>query len=56
VLGETEYADVRFASFVAGTTWRPPSFHPEKSGHLGLQVLKNFTTWKRLITQRDYSG
>jgi len=46
VLGETEYADVRFASVVARANLAATQFHPEKSGRLGLQVLKNFTTWK----------
>ena len=46
VLGETEYADVHFASVVARDNLVATQFHPEKSGRLGLQVLKNFTTWK----------
>ncbi|MBU1736278.1 MAG: imidazole glycerol phosphate synthase subunit HisH [Verrucomicrobia bacterium] len=46
VLGETEYADVRFASVVARDNLVATQFHPEKSGRLGLQVLNNFVTWK----------
>jgi glutamine amidotransferase len=46
VLGETEYAGVRFASVVARDNLAAAQFHPEKSGHLGLQVLKNFTVWQ----------
>jgi glutamine amidotransferase len=46
VLGETEYADIRFASVVARDNLAATQFHPEKSGRLGLQILKNFTTWK----------
>ncbi|MBU4211011.1 MAG: imidazole glycerol phosphate synthase subunit HisH [Kiritimatiellae bacterium] len=46
VLGETEYADIRFASVVARDNLAATQFHPEKSGRLGLQVLNNFTTWK----------
>jgi len=46
VLSETEYADVRFASVVARDNLAATQFHPEKSGRLGLQVLKNFVAWK----------
>src|ERR1035437_6350909 len=46
VLGETEYADVRFASVVARGNLAATQFHPEKSGRLGLQLLKNFAAWK----------
>ena len=46
VLGETEYANVRFASVVARDNLAATQFHPEKSGRLGLQVLKNFTAWE----------
>ena len=46
VLGETEYADIRFASVVARDNLAATQFHPEKSGRLGLQVLNNFAAWK----------
>ena len=46
MLGETEYADIRFASVVARDNLAATQFHPEKSGRLGLQLLKNFTAWK----------
>lgn len=46
VLGETEYADIRFASVVARDNLAATQFHPEKSGRLGLQVLNNFVAWK----------
>jgi len=46
VLGETEYADIRFASVVAKDNLAATQFHPEKSGRLGLQVLNNFIAWK----------
>lgn len=46
VLGETEYADVRFASVVARDNLAATQFHSEKSGRLGLQLLKNFAAWK----------
>ncbi|MDD5677297.1 MAG: imidazole glycerol phosphate synthase subunit HisH [Kiritimatiellae bacterium] len=45
VLGETEYADIRFASVVARGNLAATQFHPEKSGRLGLRVLTNFTAW-----------
>ena len=46
VLGETEYANVRFASIVARANLVATQFHPEKSGRLGLQLLNNFVAWK----------
>lgn len=46
VLGETEYADIRFASVVARDNLAATQFHPEKSGRLGLQLLNNFAAWK----------
>ena len=46
VLGETEYADIRFASVVARDNLAATQFHPEKSGRLGLRVLSNFAAWK----------
>jgi imidazole glycerol-phosphate synthase subunit HisH len=46
MLGETEYAGVRFASVIARDNLAATQFHPEKSGRLGLQLLKNFITWK----------
>lgn len=46
VLGETEYADVRFASVVARDNLLATQFHPEKSGRLGLKLLNNFIDWK----------
>ncbi|MFA5043030.1 MAG: imidazole glycerol phosphate synthase subunit HisH [Kiritimatiellia bacterium] len=46
VLGETEYAGARFASIVTRSNLAATQFHPEKSGRLGLQLLKNFTAWR----------
>lgn len=41
VVGETEYG-VRYASVVAQQNICGVQFHPEKSQHVGLQMLKNF--------------
>lgn len=46
VLGETEYADTRFASVIARDNLVATQFHPEKSGRLGLQLLNNFIGWQ----------
>lgn len=46
VIGETEYADTRFASVVAGGALAATQFHPEKSGKVGLKMLENFIKWK----------
>ena len=54
VLGETEYANVRFASVIARDNLAATQFHPEKSGRLGLQLLKNFAAWKNVgLTSRS---
>jgi glutamine amidotransferase len=45
VLGETDYADVTFASVYAKNNLVATQFHPEKSGKVGLQLLKNFFNW-----------
>lgn len=47
VLGETEYAGIRFASVVTRGNLVATQFHPEKSGRLGLQLLNNFATWEK---------
>jgi glutamine amidotransferase len=41
VVGTTEYGD-RFASIVGEKNISGVQFHPEKSQHVGLQMLKNF--------------
>ncbi len=46
VLGETEYAGVRFASVIGRGRLAATQFHPEKSGRIGLQLLQNFAAWK----------
>jgi glutamine amidotransferase len=46
VLAVTNYADVTFASAICQDNVVATQFHPEKSGRLGLQLLKNFAKWK----------
>ncbi len=46
VLAVTNYADVTFASAICRDNVVATQFHPEKSGRLGLQMLKNFAEWK----------
>ncbi len=45
IVGETEYADVRFASAVGKGNLFATQFHPERSGRIGLRLLENFTRW-----------
>ena len=45
VVGTTDYADTRFASVVAHENMVATQFHPERSGRLGLQILRNFAAW-----------
>jgi imidazole glycerol-phosphate synthase subunit HisH len=45
VLGETEYAGVRFASIMGYDNVAAMQFHPEKSGRIGLKLLSNFVKW-----------
>jgi glutamine amidotransferase len=45
ILGETEYAGVKFASILGRNNVCATQFHPERSGRIGLRLLKNFTTW-----------
>ena len=44
VLGETEYS-ATFTSVLADTNLVACQFHPEKSQHAGLALLKNFVNW-----------
>ncbi len=44
-LGETSYADVTFASIVGRNNLLATQFHPERSGRIGLALLKNFCEW-----------
>lgn len=45
IIGETDYAGVRFASAVGKGNLFATQFHPERSGRIGLQLLANFSTW-----------
>ena len=45
VVGETEYAGVRFASAVGRKNLFATQFHPERSGRVGLRLLANFSKW-----------
>ncbi len=45
ILGETEYAGVTFASVMGRNNLVATQFHPEKSGRVGLRLLKNFANW-----------
>ena len=47
VLGDTDYAGVRFASVVGKDHLVATQFHPEKSGRVGLKLLENFVKWER---------
>ncbi len=45
VLAQTEYAGVTFASAVARGNLAAVQFHPEKSGSVGLEILRRFLSW-----------
>jgi glutamine amidotransferase len=45
VLGATEYAGVRFPAIYARDNVVACQFHTEKSGPVGLRLLKNFCRW-----------
>ena len=44
IAGESEYP-TRFTSVIARDNIFAVQFHPEKSQHAGLQLLKNFVGW-----------
>lgn len=48
VIGRTDYADVGFASIVGKENVFATQFHPERSGRIGLKLLKNFAGWDGL--------
>jgi glutamine amidotransferase len=45
VLGTTDYG-INFCSVLTKDNLVAMQFHPEKSGHPGLQILKNFCAWR----------
>lgn len=45
IIGETDYADVTFASAAACKNLTAVQFHPERSGRIGLKLLENFSRW-----------
>jgi glutamine amidotransferase len=45
IIGQTDYADVGFASAVAKNNVAAVQFHPERSGRIGLKLLENFCRW-----------
>ncbi len=45
VMGETEYANTRFASAIGKGSLFAVQFHPERSGRVGLRMLENFSRW-----------
>jgi glutamine amidotransferase len=44
MVGRTDYG-VPFAAAIAHKNVFAVQFHPEKSQHAGLQLLKNFASW-----------
>jgi glutamine amidotransferase len=44
-IGVTDYAGVTFAAMVGRANLVATQFHVEKSGHPGLRMLENFSTW-----------
>ena len=45
VLARTDYAGKSFSSALYRDNLAATQFHPEKSGRVGLQLLKNFSEW-----------
>jgi glutamine amidotransferase len=45
IFGQTDYAEVNFASIVGQNNFLATQFHPEKSGRIGLKLLENFSKW-----------
>ncbi|HSV27109.1 MAG TPA: imidazole glycerol phosphate synthase subunit HisH [Sedimentisphaerales bacterium] len=45
VIGETEYADIVFASAAGRDNLVSVQFHPERSGRIGLRLLEAFCRW-----------
>ena len=45
IIGQTDYADVTFASAAGRANLAAVQFHPERSGRIGLRLLENFCRW-----------
>jgi len=45
VIGETDYAAVRFSSVVGSGNLFAVQFYPERSGRIGLRMVRNFARW-----------
>ena len=45
VIGQTDYAEVTFASAAGQDNIIATQFHPERSGRIGLKMLENFCRW-----------
>ncbi len=55
ILGTTEFAGCRFASMVGRGNLAATQFHVEKSGPVGLRVLRNFLSWRPAPGDRPQS-
>ncbi|MGQ4808246.1 Imidazole glycerol phosphate synthase subunit HisH [Candidatus Entotheonellaceae bacterium PAL068K] len=45
IIGQTHYADLTFTSIAGRDNLVATQFHPERSGRIGLQMLRNFSDW-----------
>jgi len=45
IFGQTDYAEINFASIAGKNNFLATQFHPEKSGRIGLKLLQNFSQW-----------
>ncbi|MDR1958110.1 MAG: imidazole glycerol phosphate synthase subunit HisF [Planctomycetaceae bacterium] len=51
IIGTTDYAGTRFASMIGRKNLAAAQFHLEKSGPVGLRILKNFTRWDGTVPE-----